>query len=247
MTVFPKHKALINLFERYGFKKYGKKCGGDGEELVLTKSFLDRHDDILLDYPVVNPFNRNKYLLSIYPEFHTRLFPDSKLFNESFDMIEDVSHTNSIHKIYICGINDVSKLDKGDILVIYRTTDVRGLAYYRSVATSICVVEEVKAIDGFGSLRDYLRYCEPYSVFDSNQLCSYYNQKKYKYVIKMTYNIALRKRLNRKTLIEQVGLRKDDYWGFMELSDDHFYKILKLGGIYESLAIYNAGIRKENF
>jgi hypothetical protein len=247
VTVFPKHFALINLFKRYGFKVHGKKSTSDGVELVLRKSFFEKHNDVLLDYPVVNHSNRNKYLLSIYPEFHTKLFPDSKLFNERFDMIEDVSHTNSIHKIYVCGINDVSKLDTGDILVIYRTTDIPGRAYYRSVATSICVVEEVKAINSFNNLQDYLNYCEPYSVFDSDQLRWYYNQKKYKYVIKMTYNIALRKRLNRKVLIEQVGLSTSQYWGFIELTEEHFNKILRLGGIYESLAIDKAGIREEDF
>ncbi|SRR5690606_18870527 len=246
VTVFPKHKALINLFRKYGFKEHGKKCTSDGEELVFTKSFLEKNNDVLLDYPVVHHFERNKYLLSIYPEFHTRLFPDSRLFNESFDMIEDVSHTNSIHKIYICGINDVLKLDKGDILVIYRTTDIPRRAYYRSVVTSICVVEEVKAINSFDNIQDYLNYCEPYSVFDSDQLRMYYNQKRYKHVIKMTYNIALRKRLNRKTLIEQVGLSEAEYWGFMELTDNQFNKILRLGGIYESLAIYKAGICEKN-
>ncbi|MBN2909143.1 N-acetyltransferase [Polycladomyces sp. WAk] len=246
VTVFPKHVALINLYKRYGFKLHGKKITSDGEEFVFKKSFLEKQNDVLLDYPVVNHLGRKKYLLGIYPVFHTKLFPDSKLHNESFDMIEDVSHTNSIHKIYVCRMKDVSKLDKGDVLVIYRTSDGRGPAYYRSVATSVCVVEEIRDIRQFSNLKDYLKYCEPYSVFDTNDLRRFYYNKKYKYIIKMTYNIALRKRLNRKTLIEEVGLNRSEYWGFIKLNDDHFEKILKLGGIYESLAINQTRVREKN-
>ena len=43
--------------------------------------------DLLSDYPYINNRNNeNKYLLSIYPTFHTRLFPDSKLVNEALQM-----------------------------------------------------------------------------------------------------------------------------------------------------------------
>ena len=44
-----------------------------------------------------------RYVLSINPEYHTKLFPDSILTNElKYDLIQDVSETNSIYKIYVC-------------------------------------------------------------------------------------------------------------------------------------------------
>ncbi|RAW99226.1 hypothetical protein CKY04_10280 [Photorhabdus sp. S8-52] len=95
---------------------------------------------------------KNKYLLSIYPEFHTRLFPDSRLLTESPNIVQDVSHTNSIHKIYICAMQDVLHMKRGDIIVIYRTADKQGPARYRSVINSLCIVEEVRVINEFSTL-----------------------------------------------------------------------------------------------
>lgn len=82
--------------------------------------------------------------MSIYPDYHTRMLPDSILNNESHDLIQDVSHTNSIHKIYLCAMEGTSNFKPGDIIVTYRTTDRQGPARYRSVITSVCVVEEYK-------------------------------------------------------------------------------------------------------
>lgn len=242
VTVFPKHTYLINLYKKYGFYQYGKKVTNDGEELVFVKSLNSRIGDVLLDYPEVYYRDRKKYLLSIYPAFHTRLFPDSKLNNEDFNMIEDVSHTNSIHKVYLCRMRGVENLQRGDVLVIYRTSDNLGPARYRSVATSVCVVEDLKDIQQFKNVEEYLEYCKHYSVYSKDELTRWYKSRKVKHVIKMTYNIALRRRITRKALIEKVGLEGNEYWGFMELANSQFEQITKLGGIYESLAINTTGV-----
>lgn len=236
VTVFPKHEALVNLFRKYGFLEYGKKGDTGQEELVFLKSFNELTGNVLLDYPKINAEGVKKFLLSIYPDFHTRLFPDSILRNESFDVIEDVSHTNSIHKVYICKMK-VGSLKQGDVLIIYRTSDNQGPARFRSVATSICVVEEVKSNKEFANANDYLKYCSPYSVFSDSELRGYYEQFKNFYVIKMTYNIALSKRLTRGKLIDEVGLDEKAYPGFLQLTDRQFELIQRKGGINESLII----------
>ncbi|EHG6215030.1 N-acetyltransferase, partial [Escherichia fergusonii] len=126
VTVFEKHEYLIKLFKLYGFILHGTKKTANGIENVLVREMNRNHltGDILSDYPYINnKNNENKYLLSIHPEFHTKLFPDSKLVTESPDIITDVSHANSIRKIYICRMYDVKKIKKHDILVIYRTSD----------------------------------------------------------------------------------------------------------------------------
>lgn len=132
------------------------------------KSLKAIHNDQLLDYPRVSQKGKKKYLLSIFPEFHTRLFPDSILRNESFNVIEDVSHTNSIHKAYI-SFAPISNLNSGDLIVIYRTSDKKGPAKYRSVATSICVVEEMKSKSDFISSIDFIDYCK-HSIFTTEEL-----------------------------------------------------------------------------
>lgn len=240
VTIFRKHSSLIELLGKYGFVHSSVKPSPNGEEQVLVKSLGITTDDLLLDYPRVNLNGHRAFLLSIYPEFHTRLFPDSILRSETFDSLEDVSHTNSIHKIYVCFMPGVAELQKGDLLVIYRTSDKKGPAWYRSVATSICVVDELKSKKDFANEHDFVSYCRDYSVFSETELREWYNdsRKKNVFAIKMTYNIAMRTRLNRGKLIEDVGLGEDSYWGIMPISELQFLRIVKAGGIDESFIVH---------
>lgn len=47
----------------------------------------------------------------------------------------------------------------------------------------------------------------------------------------MTYNVALRKRIVRHDLIEDVGLERERYWGFFELTDEQFKSIAQRGEV----------------
>lgn len=237
VTVFSEHAALINLFERFGFKKVANKVSPNGTENVLLKEIGALEGEIEKDYPVIS-LNRRQYLLAIYPGYHTRLFPDSILNNESTSIVDDVSHTNSIEKIYICKMPRVQALRSGDALVIYRTKDDQGPAWYRAVATSLCMVEEVKTKANFTNLQDFLNYCKARSVFSEEELTEYYTQWSHMYVIKMTYNAALKNRIIRKRLIEEVGLSESEYWGFMELGTSQFLNISRLGDVDDSLIFH---------
>ncbi|WP_081053668.1 N-acetyltransferase [Burkholderia territorii] len=237
VTVFAKHEHLLAILKAYGFKEYAEKKGKNGTELVLVKNFRAADGDILLDYPRIAVDGVDAYLLAIYPEYHTKFLPDSKLKNESFDIVQDVSHANSIHKIYISGVASTGKLKRGDLLVMYRTTDIDGKAYYRSVATSIGVVEEVKKIGSFSSKTAFLKYVRPYSVFSPDELDVKFDKKRH-IVIKFTYNVALSKRLIRKRLLEEVGLPGNGRrWDFLKLTKLQFEEILNLGQVNESYLI----------
>lgn len=235
VTVFEKHAQLIALLERYGFERWGTKKSENGDELVLIKTVGQNTGDILKDYPVIDA-SRDIYLLSIYPQFHTKLFPDSRLYTESPDIVQDVSSSNSIHKIYLCGMRDVENLKKNDILVIYRTGE-RGAAEYTAVATSLCVVEELRFIQEFKSEQEFLDYALPYSVFSEAELKGLWATKRYPIIIRFTYNISLNKRPIRKTLIEDVGIDRTAYAGFMKLDAAKLKRIAQLGNIDESLII----------
>lgn len=237
VTVFDKHDYLIKLFERYGFNKLGEKKTQNGTEFVLFRDMRNHVGDIHADYPFMSTSNNNQYLLGIYPMFHTRMLPDSILNNETHDIIQDVSHTNSIHKIYICGMQGVENLKMGDQLVIYRTSDGNGPARFRSVVTSIGVVEEYKNLYEFANEAEFLNYCKSYSVFSQAELRKIYKEKRYVHVIRFTYNVAMSKRVIRDTLLEAVGLNEDDYFGFLKLSDQQFKQIAGLGEINASLIV----------
>ena len=232
VTIFPTASLqyLIDLFQKYGFEhKSNKPHEGRDSEWVLVKDMRSHSDDILKDYPIIKKGGVEKYLLSIYPSYHTKLFPDSILRNESYDLVQDISPTNGIYKIYLCWMQDVDKLKKGDLLVIYRTSDKLGPAQYRSVATSVCTVEEVKTYKDFKTIDDFIEYTNRYSIFSPAELQKWYKYKKNFVVIKMLYNIAFSKRVIRKDLLEKVGISRDIYWGFINITDKQFEEIVKLG------------------
>jgi len=239
VTVFSHHQALKSLFCRYGFSEKAKKVTPNGEELVLVRDIMEDRGDQDKNYPVIYCDTNKAYLLSLHPIFHTKLLPDSKLNNESFDVTEDVSSANSIHKVYLTAM-DVGVLRKGDVLVVYRTNDGKGPARYRSVATSVGVIEERRTINSFSNWEDFYRYCRPHSVFSRSELESFWNTKKYPQVLKFSYNLSFSKRITRGTMIDEVGLREDQYWGFFELSKSQLRDLVRRGMGNESLIVNKA-------
>jgi len=115
-------------------------------------------------------------------------------------------------------------------------SDKVGPAEYRSVATSICIVEEVKPKGEFRDFEHFFNYANTYSVFDEVSLKKWYSREKF-YTIKMTYNAALTKRLTRQRLADKVGLRREVRWSFIKLRDDEFCKIVELGEVNEGIVI----------
>lgn len=232
VTIFPKHVGLIDLFLKHGFILIGTKESHNGVENVYIKDFDNLSKNVSLDYPMI-PVSRNRhFVLSLYPKWHSRLLPDSLLSNESTSIIEDVSHTNSIHKIYLTNMSSTQQLIPGDTLLIYRTA-CNGAAYHTSVITSIGVVENVLNINSFTLESEFLKYCLPYSIFTKDELISFYRTKSYPFIIKFTYNLALKKRVNRKLLLEDVGIPSSIYWGFFNISTEQFKRILELSTDYE--------------
>lgn len=234
VTIFPKHEGLIRILQRYGFIEEGEK----GDEIVLVKNMKAITGDILKDYPLIKTTDKRKFLLSVYPKYHTQMFPDSILRNEEsqkYELIKDISYTNSIHKIYLCFMHNTALLQRGDIVAIYRTKDDKGSARYRSVITSVCQIEEVKTNKDFENVEDFLAYTNYYSIFNPEELRQWYLQKNC-HVLKMTYNIALTKRVTNGFLVDELKMAPK-YWGFFQLTDEQFNAILKKGEVDESVII----------
>ncbi|MDR5759756.1 N-acetyltransferase [Caballeronia sp. LZ035] len=232
VTIFSKHSALVDLFLRYGFVQEAVKHTDNGKELVLERRLDLVWNDVVRDYPRVPIGVGRHFILSLYPQWHSRLLPDSLLKTESSSILQDISHTNSIHKIYLAAMSGIEQLRRGDTLLIYRTAD-GGSAYYTSVVTSLCVVEELTNINNFATVESFLAYCAPYSIFSDSELRTFYQNKRYPWVIRFTYNLALSKRPNRKALIEQIGISANMYWGFFQISTSQLEHILQLSGDHE--------------
>jgi L-amino acid N-acyltransferase YncA len=237
VTVFDEHVGLIRLLKRYGFNEHSTKTTPNGTELVFVRSLEKLTGDIRRDYPIIHAKGRKKYLLAIYPEFHTRLFPDSILDNEKPSIVEDYSYTNSIHKVYVT-FTQVGKLSPGDILIIYRCTDHKAPAKYRSVVTSVCVVEEVRSRKDFSSLSDFVKYAKPHSVFSREELeGDWWQSGKPFFVIRMTYNAAFGKRTTRGTLLDELGKSPKAYINFFPLTDVEFTRVMEMGKVNEGLIV----------
>ena len=236
VTVFDTHAKLIALFKRYGFDEVASKTTPNGTELVLVRSMSAATGDRLRDYPFVHVAERRFWLLAIYPDYHSHLFPDSILTTESPDILQDVSHTNTIHKVYVGGV-PLTRMSPGDVVVAYRTSDKKGPARFRSVATSVCVVEETRNRRQIGSADGLVAFAEEHSVFDEAALRARYAEGKNLYAVRMTYNLALAKRPIRQQLLEDVGISEQPFWQLRELTRTQFERILELGEADEGLVV----------
>jgi hypothetical protein len=234
VIIYDKHRSLVALVQQFGFEQYGVKGNGKYKENVYLKQMKRLTGDINKDFPFVDTGVTKKYLLGIYPKYHSVMFPDSILTTENKNIVTDVSYTNSIHKIYVCTMEQVENLKYGDIVVLYRTAEHGRSAEYTAVATSICVVECVKRQSEFSCFEEFYEYVCKYSVFDKDDLRKWYNRGGCK-AIKMTYNVALKKRIVRHDLIEEIGLERNQYWGFFELTNEQFNKIAMKGDATKTL------------
>lgn len=240
VTIFDKHSSLIELFQRYNFNKIGLKHSSNGSESVFSRAMSGT---VVAEYPFIKYNNQknNIYFLSIYPVYHSRLFPDSILKTESSSsIVKDISYTNSIHKIYIAGMRGMDQLKKDDIIVIYRTKEDNQPALYSAVFTSVCVIEETKSIFEYTDYDSFYQYCKKYSIFSDDELLNIYKSKKYPYIIKMSYNVALTKRIIRKHLIDMRIMSNSSYSGFGLLDYEQLLDVFKVSQTNESIIIDQA-------
>lgn len=239
VTIFPTEELqyLIHLFGKFGFNHKADKPHTDGTaEWVMVKDMRAVEGNVLEDYPRMRTAGRRKWLLGIYPQWHTPLFPDSILKNESYDMVQDCTPTNGIYKIYISWNPDCAQMLPGDLVVIYRSSDEPGRAWYRSVVSTICTVYETKKWWDFKDEEEYIDYTK-YSVFSENDRRGWFRSKRNLVVIKMQYNVAFSKRAIRKDLVENGALNAQARPSLLELTDEQFKKMIELGKANERYII----------
>ncbi len=220
---------LIRLLEEWGFSVHGTKGGaGPGSEVVLVRDFRQRVDgvDPKRTFPYVAASSR-KYIVPIYPEYHTELLPDSILNTESpADFIENRPNRNAISKVYISRSIE-RRLSAGDIVVFYRTKAPGGSGWYTSVATSVAVVQEV--VDRIPSRDAFLAACRKRSVFSDEDLVKHwdYSPANRPFIVNFLFVYSLPHRPNLKALTE-AGVLASAPRGFEPLSDQSFAKLMEL-------------------
>jgi hypothetical protein len=230
VTIFNKtteHERLISLLEDYGFTYYGNKTSDNGVEKVYTKPFakatvIDKANP-KIGYPYL-PDDTNIFIVPIYPDYHTELFPDSILRTESpKDFVENEPHRNAISKVYISRSWERG-LQPGDRLIFYRTG-----GYHVGVATTVGVVESV--ITDIPDVQTFIRLCRKRSVFTDEELVKHWNHKPHNlpFIVNFLYVGSFKRRPNLKWLIDNEVITDINSVprGFSRISQQDFDNIVK--------------------
>jgi len=228
-------ERLIGLLSDWGFCQYGIKHTPTGDEKIYVKDYKPESDakHPKITYPFINR-DRRYFIVPIYPQYHTELFPDSILNNESADdYVENQPHRNAIQKVYISR-SFYKNLIPGDVIVFYRTG-----GYYKGVVTTIGVVENV--ILNIKSESEFVSLCRKRSVFTDEQLSEHwnYNQGNRPFIVNFLYLYSFPRRPNLQSLIK-MGVIRDIYSvprGFEEITKEHFDLIIGASATDESFII----------
>ena len=221
----PEQQRLVRFLRAWGFALHGTK-GADGESVYVRDFRPNVHpSDPRQTYPYISRAAR-KFIVPIYPQYHTELLPDSILRTESSaDFVENRPNRNAISKVYVSRSIE-RKLVSGDIIVFYRTKD-RGPGHHTSVATTIGVVQRV--FDGIPDLPSFLSICRKRSVFSDASLTDHWNWNKYNrpFVVNFlqVYSLPTRPNLAK---MKRLGLLHDAPRGFERMDNESFAKLLEI-------------------
>lgn len=228
---------LIRLLEDWGFVRHGTKAGPAGTERVYVRNLGPAFDpaDPRRTYPFFSRRAR-KFIVPVYPEYHTELLPDSILNTESpADFVENKPNRNAISKVYVSRSIERG-LRPGDIVVFYRTGSGTAPAHYTAVATTLGVVQEV--VDGIKTRAEFVEACRKRTVFSDSELGRQwdYRANSRPFVVNFLYVYSFPTRPNLSQL-KAEGIITDAPRGFEELSSRAFEKLLEVSHADKRLVV----------
>lgn len=223
------HARLAELLIEWGFVEHGWKNSSGGRELVFIRDFRPAVDNNnpKLTFPYISGKAR-KFIVPIWPEYHTELLPDSILRTEDPDEFDESRrHRNALEKVYVSRSIE-RDLVAGDIIIFYRTK-FDGPAHYTSVTTSIGVVQ--KLVDGFSNAEEFIAACRQRSVFSDKELLGHWNKNKrnHPFVVYFLFVHSFPKRINLKSL-KELNIIKEAPRGFERITEKAFTGLIKVSG-----------------
>ena len=237
----PEQRRLVRLLKDWGFCAHGTK--GERGEGVLVRDFRPaiHPSDPRKTFPYISQSAR-KFIVPIYPEYHTELLPDSILKTESpSDFVEQRPNRNGISKVYVSRSIE-RRLVPGDIVVFYRTKQ-GGPGYYTSVATTVGVVQKV--FDDIPDLQTFLAVCRKRSVFSDADLERHWNYSRYyrPFVVNFLHVHSFPKRINLKRM-KELGIIDDAPRGFERMSDGSFQRLMEASNGDTHIVVNQTSIRR---
>lgn len=228
VTIFghnEEQQRLIGLFEKFGFMYWGEKTSSGGTEKVYTRDMSRIFDSTnpKLTFPYFSLSSR-AFIVPIYPDYHTELFPDSILRTEySADFEDPEPHRNSIRKVYVS--RSIEKgLRTGDTIVFYRTG-----GRYKSVVTTIGIVDKIHT--NIRSEEEFVQLCRKRSVFTDDQLKAQWNYKASRpFIVELLYAYSFPKRPNLDALIDNHVIQDVNSapQGFRQITQEQLSTVLFL-------------------
>ena len=142
-TCFPgQQENIIPFLTEIGFEKLARKTNNEDiyiKKLCPPSRNMEPAEIQERYYPTFyDGIKVKKYILPVPPLLHNKIFADSREFKPTlFESAgEKFIEGNTIKKLIFLKDKTALSLVKGDILLIYRTTDIKSL-------TSLCVVDHV--------------------------------------------------------------------------------------------------------
>ena len=223
--------ALASLLSRWGFINYGVKISNGREEQVLVKRMKEFNPKLSFrnNFPNIR-YNCNKYILPIYPQYHTTLLPDSKLNNENeIDFLGREPHRYALQKVYISWA-PMNGVKEGDIILFYRMGPNGSNKKYTSVVTTVAMVDEI--INNVASKEQLHDICQNRSVFSVDELNNFWaNHRNNLKIIKFIFIKSLTKRLTLEYLWDHdIVAAPYGPRSFMKLSDEQYNQIIRDSG-----------------
>ncbi|NOQ23941.1 MAG: hypothetical protein GQ564_01140 [Bacteroidales bacterium] len=235
LTVYEKHSQLIQLLNKFGFKRQDFVNPEGLSEIRMIKCMDKEKIRTESNTKQIHPFyydseNVNKFVIPIRPEFYGTLFKDGKLrpptlFDSAPDSINEIQG-NTILKAYISNTKN-KKLKSGDLLFFYSSKT-------NKVIEPVGVLESAQRVNNFD---DLWRIVQKKTVFSQEKLDEMLLEKGELHVIifrLITYmdkNISLAK-------IKQIDSFKNKIQTVTELKETD-YLDLKNEGYFDKRYIIN--------
>lgn len=227
---------LVSFLDQYGFIKVGRKTNGEdvfsksikpivpSEELedFLPKELNMRYYPSLYDGPRVR-----KYIIPIRPEYHDRLFIEYRhrapgLMEAAGELIVE---GNTIRKAYICHARR-KKLGEGDVLLFYRSRD--------QMLTSVCSLDKI--FHDVDSYEEVIRLVGKRTVYSKDELTNIVTHGPVM-IILFLLHFELKNYITLSKLQKaRIMLRAPQ--SVMEISDERYRQILKMGGLDERFTLH---------
>lgn len=168
--------ALQELFERWGFQRYGVNRSTGKDEAVFVKP-LKAYNTAFSpkqNFPNIR-YNVSKFIMPIEACWHTHLIPDSQLRTENLvDFLGRDACKYALQKVYISWAYNMNGAKPGDLVFFYRMGKTDGRKGFESVISTVCIIDEIKR--DFTSESELLRYCQNRSVFSEENLKSFWHR-----------------------------------------------------------------------